>query len=146
MSTIYKWTRTKYQREEAGRGHKWQEAPEDSSVTFISSSWMEEKTGREETRFFRALGATVRVTRYCNGKVTFNNVSPDRLSRYFETFEPIGLTRALHNAGCREILALGEMEAQRQIPVCETANGHVVLCIGTENRAKLDLNGQIWVG
>ena len=146
MSTIYKWTRTKYQREEAGRGHKWQEVPDESSVSYITSDWMHEKTGSTEVRFFRALGATVHVTRYYNGKATFDNVSPDRLSRCFETFEPIGLTRALHNAGYREILALEEMEAQRQIPVCETANGHVVLCIGTENRAKLDLNGQIWVG
>ena len=84
--TTYKWTRKHYTRN-TPRG-KWIELKEQEETETITGEKMEQLTSPSEVRFFRGLGAYVRVERYYNGIVTFKNISPSKLEKTEEKFEP----------------------------------------------------------
>lgn len=145
-ATIYKWTSEKYVRNTPNG--KWKLVPEETKVTYCGAEWMEEKVGKDECRFWRAIGAWVRVKRNpYYGFVRFTNIRPDKLEKREERFDPIQLTGDARCMGWRENDAMGDCYwHQRLIPVLEDTDEHLVLGIGTdEHRANLDIKQMRWV-
>lgn len=145
-ATIFKWTREKYIRNSPNS--KWKLVPDETEVTYCTELWMQEKTGKEECSWWRALGAYVRVKhiRYSDS-VTFTNIRPDKLEKREERFDPIYLTGDARNMGYRENDAMADCYwHQRCIPIVENTDEHIVLGIGEdEHRANLDIKQMRWV-
>ena len=145
-ATIYKWVRKKYVRN-TPRG-KWREDHDDFEVLYCTERWMEVKIGKDECRFWRNLGSWVRVKRNpYYGFVTFTNISPSKLEKCEERFDPIYLEGDALNMGYRERDAMTNCYwHQNCIPVVEESDEHVVLGIGEgEHRANLDILQMRWV-
>lgn len=146
MANFYKWTREKYVRN-TPKG-RWKLVPEETEITYCTEPWMEEKVGKAECRFWRAIGSWVRVKRNpYYGHVLFTNIAPSKLEKREERFDPIWIKGDALNMGHREREALTDCHwHQHLIPVVEETDEHLVLGIGEgECRANLDIKQMRWV-
>jgi hypothetical protein len=141
LQTVYKWERKQYERD--GKGCRWHELRDERQTLFITPEWFEEKTGANERRFWRAIGATFKV-RECGGYTTCESVRPDGCARFCECFEPIDID--VNGIGYREAQALNEAESMRVIPILENTAEHVVLQFGEDTRADYDIITGRWCG
>lgn len=146
LSRIYIRTKEHYNRDEEGRGHRWQ--LEEKEDLYMSPNWKETLLAPSELAFFRALGAEVHLSRdNWHDTARLDNTSPSRLEKSVEIYRPINIMKAVRNAGVREQNALIAAENARVFHQVETSADRIVLKIGdAENWALLDLKTLEWVG
>lgn len=137
-ASIYKWTRKHYSRNTPSS--KWTEIVDAEQTIYITESWRDEKTSKQEARWFRAIGAWVRVSHNPYTDITtFTNISPDKLEKSEETFVPVRLTGEAASMGWRERDAFfcAYDEDQRIYNIVENTPDHVIIEIGADDRRAL---------
>lgn len=141
---IYKWTKTDYERDEIGRGKRWNETK--SKIEYMTDNWAETMTSDEELSFWRNLGECVVSRDPYKETVKVTRTSPDRLRKSVELFEPVNCN-PWRNAGNRERSILENFENLRILPMVETSEDHIVIELRNEDKkALLDLTDSRYVG
>ena len=135
IDAIYHWKRERQARERVT--DPWEYVPGSGDELWVSPAWAEYKAGPEEAAFWVGIGGTYSVTRYPNGTIDMEGVSPTGLARFVEFMAPYDLPPV---ADERAEAALEEAEGQRTFP----AEGSV-LTLGTEHQVMLDVDEMRWL-
>lgn len=142
QAPIYKLTMTRYER----RAPRCRWIETETETLYVSREWAETLTSDDELAFWRAAGSCEVSRNPYAGTVDVLRVSPDKILRTSERFEPVSVN-PWAKAGEREHAILEGLPSMRVLPVIENLAGRTIVKIERDGRScLLDLESGEYVG